>query len=186
MTAASTGLPSRPPLRGSPQRITNFMERLQAAYVRAVAASAGCNIVGEPEIDEGIDVMLSHNSVYHSAISDGTARLEIQLKATASPANICTNHIKASLSRERYDYFASANPSLHRIVIAMAMPKNQAHWTYSRPKGLSVHYQAYWVNLAGAPPATTDSVSIKVPRTQPFDDIALCDMMERIGQGGKP
>lgn len=58
-----------------------MMESLQISYVCAVAAAAGCGI-RSIEIDEGVDIVLTHISANHTAISDRVARLEIQMKAT--------------------------------------------------------------------------------------------------------
>lgn len=174
-----------PALRGSPSRQSEFKEQLQDGYLHAVCAAAGCGM-GFTKIDEGVDWTLTHRSTLHTASSDGVARLEMQLKATTKP--ISNGFVSASMSRSRYDYYRVVDPSIHKVVVVMSVPANQAHWIYAREKGLMLHRCAYWVNLAGAPAitGTAKSITVKAPITNVFNDISLCSIMEEIGKGGKP
>jgi len=162
------------------------MEQLQLSYLRAIAAAAGC-IVSQPEIDDGIDVDIRQRHHSHTAISDNTARLEVQLKSTANAARQSADHVSAQMRRDRFEYYAAPAPlSVHKIVVVMRQPTDPAHWTFVRPKGLTLHYASYWVNLSGQTSAASGLIAVKAPLTQVFDDIALCGMMERIGKGGAP
>jgi hypothetical protein len=158
------------------------MEALQESYVRAIVASAGAVVAGRPEVDEGVDLEIRHTSTAH-LLTDRVARLEIQMKATTLTRT--ATHITASMSAQRYNYFATSDPTMHKIVVIMAVPTDQAHWTFARDKGLTIHHAAYWVNLAGATPVTRKTI-VAAPLTQMFSDQALCDMMERIGRGDPP
>ena len=161
------------------------MEALQSSYVRAVAASAGCTIQGVPEIDEGIDLLLRHSSVQHVA-RDGVARLEVQMKATHRFNTSEISPVSVRLRQDRYNELVLPNPTVDRILVVMCIPQNQAHWSYTRPKGLTVHHCCYWANLAGNPAATAHQPTATLSRQNVFDDVALCDIMERMGRGGAP
>lgn len=176
--------PTRPPLRGSPKRHTDLMEAHQLSYLRAVAASAGAVIFGKPEIDEGIDVMLSHTADSHQ--HDHVAYLQIQMKSTSAFEGLTTDHVSATISAERWNFFCTPTPTLGKIIVIMSVPKDQADWTEAQHEALSVRYCAYWVNIEGQPEATTKTTTVSAPTSQIFNDVALCDMMERIGRGGKP
>ena len=177
--------PTRPPLRGSPKRHTDLMESLQESYLRAVAASAGCVIVGRPEIDEGVDVMLSHTADGHQY--DHTAYLNIQMKSTSAFEGVNAQSISASISGKRWNYFCAPNPTIGKIIVIMSLPKDQAKWTEAAHEALTVRYCAYWVNIEGRTPVDENTTTkVTAPKSQIFNDIALCDMMERIGRGGKP
>jgi hypothetical protein len=177
-------LSSQPAIRGYTDRYKNMMEALQVSYIRAIAASAGC-IVSEPEIDDGIDLTLTHKSDHHSHINDRVALLEVQLKATARKINASGN-LTVTMSHGRWEYFSTKDPIVNKIVVIMAMPSRQDYWTYARHKSLSIHYCGYWVNIAGATDSGAAEPTIRASQSQIFSDIALCDMMERIGQGGVP
>ena len=101
------------PLRGSLHRISDLKEAFEEAYVRAVVASAGCVIGGRPEIDEGVDMYLTHRADLH--LDDGVARLEVQLKATASASNIGDEQVSAQIRRKRYDYLRVENPTVAKL-----------------------------------------------------------------------
>ncbi|WP_345116471.1 DUF4365 domain-containing protein [Streptomyces drozdowiczii] len=142
-------LPSRPPLRGSPKRITDLMESFQEGYLRAVCASAGC-VIARPEIDEGIDVSVTHRADSHLA-TDRVARLEIQLKATTA-SDFGSDFVKVRLGQERYNYYAVSNPSVHKIVVGLAMPADQDQWIVSSHNALSVSSIRPDLRPATAPP----------------------------------
>jgi hypothetical protein len=162
------------------------MEAFQESYVRAVGAAAGCVFAGRPDIDEGTDVAFTHRSTSHTALGDNVARVEIQMKATGAAAPSGATHVSATMTRDRYNFYATSNPTVHRIVVIMVMPSSPAHWSSFQPNGLTLRHSAYWVNLAGVAPSQAKTPTVSAPVSQPFDDVAFCDMMERIGQGGAP
>jgi hypothetical protein len=169
-------------VRGSPQRITAFREQLQIAYLRAVAAAAGCG-VARPDPDEGVDAQISYRCPGPPMVD---ARLDVQLKTTtADPAG---GFVQAEMNRMRFDEFAATGPDLtvHKIVIIMRVPEDPGHWVYARDKGLTLHRGAYWVNLAGQTTSAKKKVKVKAPLDNLFDDVALCQIMQRIAAGGAP
>jgi hypothetical protein len=177
--------PSRPPLRGSPKRQTDLMEAFQFSYLRAIAASAGCVIAGVPEIDEGVDVLLSHTADSHQY--DRVAYLQVQMKSTSAFAGKGSEYVSARISGKRWNFYCADNPTIGKIIVVMSIPKDQAHWTFVRHKALSIHHCAYWVNIVGQPQVDENgATTVSAPKSQIFNDFALCDIMERIGQGGKP
>ena len=167
-------------VRGSPKRRTNFQEMLQTGYMHAVAAAAGCN-VKTYAIDEGIDFALEHRASSHL---HGRADLELQLKATTIGGR--SDFVTARVSRDRYDEYRYPDPTVHPIVVIMEMPTKQADWIRSTPEALLVHHRAYWVSLRGFDAVHSDEVYVRAPRENVFDDLALCKIMQRIGQGGAP
>lgn len=167
-------------VRGSPNRRTNFQEMLQTGYIHAVAAAAGCN-VKTYLIDEGIDLGLEHRASSHL---HGRADLEIQLKATTVGGR--SDFVTARVSRDRYDEYRHPEPTIHPIVVIMEMPTEQADWIRSTPEALLVHHRAYWVSLRGFDAVSGNDVTVRAPRENVFDDLALCEIMQRIGQGGAP
>lgn len=157
------------------------MEHLQIGYVRTVAAASGAVVSGVPEIDEGIDMVLTHKSEEHLY---GVARLEIQLKSTSRVPS--RGRLSVTLEADRFEYLRSEIPALGKILIVMSVPKEQDKWVLASKSMLKVRHAAYWANLADLPPAVGDSKTVSVPTSQIFDDVALCAIMARIGQGGRP
>lgn len=165
-----------PVVRGSSTRDTEMMESFQEAYVRGVAAAAGCVVYGKPEIDEGVDIVLTHRADIH-LIGDKTAHLEIQMKSSADGPIENGEYISATLRRSRYDDFRAENITVNKIVVILHMPENQEEWVTLGDTALSLHHLAYWVNLQGLP-AIADpeqkSITVRAPTSQYFDDVALC------------
>lgn len=171
-------------VRGSPQRKTNFMEEFQRAYLSAISAAAGC-LIADFSFDDGIDAQLNHRSPVHTSLTDQTARLEIQLKAThQAPPKL--GGASALMRNDRFDHFRTANPTMHKVVVVMHMPPDPADWVAANRKRLLLHHASYWVNLAGAAPSNAANPTVNAPRSNLFDDAALCAIMQRIGQGGAP
>lgn len=161
------------------------MEQLQLSYIGAIVAAAGC-IILTPSFDDGIDLTLSHQSLDHTALTDMTARVEVQLKATHDVSRISSSDISANLSRERFEYYSTSAPTLHKIIIIMDQPKDQKDWVDGQQASLSIYRASYWVNIAGLTSPAKESVKVKAPFTQLLNDISLCQMMERIGKGFAP
>jgi hypothetical protein len=143
---AQAGVVSAPVVRGSPTRMTEMMESFQEAYVRGVAAGAGCVIAGKPEIDEGVDVRLTHRADVHRQ-GDKTTHLEIQMKSSAAGPIENGKFVSASLSRARYDDFRANDLSINKIVVILHMPAEQENWLKVGDSALWLHHRAYWVNL---------------------------------------
>ena len=112
--------------------------------------------------------------------------LSLQLKSTRHKPK--DGHIAVQISRSRFRQYALAKPTVSVIVVAMAMPTLQEHWVYADARRLAVHGVSCWVNLAGQPePAGTGAkVTVNVPTSNVFDDVALARIMTTIGQGGRP
>ncbi|WP_426171643.1 DUF4365 domain-containing protein [Microbacterium sp. DWRC1-3] len=181
-TLSPEAAPPPPPIvRGSPKRLSNLKEAYQEGLVRAIAAASGV-VVAKPDIDEGIDLILTHRSNVHTV--DEVARLEVQLKATITAPG--SKGLSVQIAQERYDMLRSANPAVSKILIVMSVPQSQDDWIHLTDKRARVRHSAYWVNLDGAPSSTAKEPTVTAPLTQRFDDRALCDMMVRIGNGGKP
>ncbi|BCO46431.1 DUF4365 domain-containing protein [Mycobacterium intracellulare] len=188
MAAAQEGEDVLPAVvRGSPSRIDEMMEAFQEAYVRGVAAAAGC-VVGAPEIDEGVDVTLTHTSDIHLR-DDKKAHLEVQMKSSAYGPIENGQFVSTSLKRARYDEFRAVDVAVHKIIVILHMPVLQEDWLTVGADALHLHHRAYWVSIRGMPPipnAQQASFTVRAPTVQVFDDITLCHIMQRIGQKGAP
>lgn len=156
------------------------MEKFQYSVIQAFAAAAGCNVL-VPNIDEGIDVVLTHTLPRQARVS-----LEVQMKAVSSGWNADRSKIGAHMGRERYDELRSNDLSVDAIVVIMDLPRDQAQWIWSRHPYTVARHCCYWVNLCGAPERRGDRVTVWAPSANVFDDVELCGIMGRIRAGGNP
>jgi hypothetical protein len=171
------------PLRGE-LRIKDRMEMLQDAYFRAVVAAAGCTM-SKPDPDNGIDWQLTHESSRH--VEDPEVELKVQLKSTSTcgpdPQN---GFVSVVLDNDRFRMMARKPVTVNRVLVAMILPDNIDEWVTSGHQLFGIRHCCYWVNMAGMKPTGEKSSTVRVPTSQIFDDLSLCDIIARVGAGGAP
>ncbi|MFI1518353.1 DUF4365 domain-containing protein [Kitasatospora cineracea] len=160
------------------------MEMLQDSYLRAVAAAAGCQMA-KPEPDDGIDWTLTHSSAAHTA--DCQIDLKVQLKSTyVASSNPKSGFVSVNVQNDRLKLLARHPVMVHRILVAMIIPEDVASWVEASHDYLSLRHCAYWRSVTGVQPTGQEHSAVRVSTSQIFDDVALCQIMERIGKGGTP
>ncbi|MFJ1750315.1 DUF4365 domain-containing protein [Streptomyces sp. NPDC088116] len=177
-------LPERlAPLRGA-LATTACMETLQVGYLHAVAAAAGCSL-SQPFPDNGIDWHVSHSSPGH--LADDEATIKVQLKSTyqlaAHPQGLAFSF---ALDNEHLVKLARTPVSVHKILMVMIVPRTQDEWLRAGHDRLDLRHCCYWINLAGHPVTGRYRTTVRVATARIFDDRALCEIMTRVGSGGRP
>lgn len=147
-------------------------ERFSLAYISAVAAHAGYQVVeGRPIDKDSIDG--------HFEGDEGRRpRIEFQAKAT-SVAVLHPSHLAFPLPRKNYDDLR-ADVRVPRLLIVVLLPASEEEWLVQSEEELRLRRCGYWLSLAGWP-ATTNAatVSVNIPRTQMFDTAQLRALMGR-------
>lgn len=170
--------------RGMPSRESNLKERLQIGLIEVIAAAAGCNIA-QPQIDNGIDLMITHECPSKHEMS---GPLHVQLKATASKNrwNADRTRISAKLSHDRYDQFRMENPAYPRIIVIMDVDPEIQNWYQANDDFSKIKYRCYWTSIQGLGEVSgKNEVTVSAPRSQVFDDAALCTIFGKIKAGEK-
>ncbi|MFF1699187.1 DUF4365 domain-containing protein [Streptomyces sp. NPDC058257] len=181
---------------------TACMETLQVGYLHAVAAAAGCSL-SQPFPDNGIDWHVSHSAPGHTV--DDEVTIKVQLKCTYQiPPNPpsrrpppVTEGPSARLDRLGAAFsFTLDNPHLeklartpvavHKILVVMLVPRSQDDWLSASHDRLDLRHCCYWTNLAGHQVTGRRRTTVRVPTSRIFDDKALCEIMTRVGTGGRP
>jgi hypothetical protein len=177
-------LPERiAPLRGG-LATTSCMETLQVGYLHAVAAAAGCSLA-QPFPDNGIDWHVSHSSRGHAV--DDEVTIKIQLKCTHQVAPHPGGPSFAfTLDNEHLVKLARPSVSVHKILVVMLVPRAQKDWLRAGHDRMELRHCCYWINLAGHPVTGKRKTTVRIPTARIFDDRALCDIMTRVGAGGRP
>ncbi|MEU7024715.1 DUF4365 domain-containing protein [Streptomyces sp. NPDC046203] len=187
----SGGLPPQreAPLRGS-LATTACMETLQVGYLHAVAAAAGCSL-SQPFPDNGIDWHVSHSAAGHTV--DDEVTIKVQLKCTYQiPPRVPGTAAGASaafsftLDNDHLVKLARTPVAVHKILVVMLVPRSQDDWLRAGHDRLDLRHCCYWINLAGHPVTGRHRTTVRVPTTRIFDDRALCEIMARVGVGGRP
>jgi Domain of unknown function (DUF4365) len=147
-------------------------ERLSIAYVTAVAARAGCELM-EVHVDRnGVDGTIR-------AIKGTPVKIDVQLKATSSPT-VEADHVLFDLDVATYNVLRTTVVQAPQLLVLLLLPDDSLQWLAGDELSLAFRKCAYWLNLYGEP-ETTNSTSIRVrlPRTQMFHPTALADLMQR-------
>ncbi|MFJ4631843.1 DUF4365 domain-containing protein [Streptomyces sp. NPDC088847] len=195
------------PERTAPQRgslaTTACMETLQVGYLHAVAAAAGCSL-SQPFPDNGIDWHVSHGSPGHTV--DDEVTIKVQLKCTYQippnpparlppppskegtppPPRLMGRSFSFTLDNDHLRKLARTPVSVHKILVVMLVPRSQDDWLRASHDRLDLRHCCYWVNLAGHAITGRTRTTVRIPTSRIFDDRALCEIMTRVGTGGRP
>ncbi|MFB7867811.1 MULTISPECIES: DUF4365 domain-containing protein [unclassified Streptomyces] len=184
----SGGLPTQraDPLRGS-LATTACMETLQVGYLHAVAAAAGCSL-SQPFPDNGIDWHVSHSAPGHTVDDEVTVKVQLKCTYQIPPRRPVADPgtFSFTLDNEHLVKLARTPVAVHKILVVMLVPRDQGDWLRAGHDRLDLRHCCYWINLAGHPVTGRRRTTVRIPTARIFDDRALCEIMARVGVGGRP
>ena len=156
------------------------MEQFSRAYVKAVAAAAGCAYWTSAVDNDALDVQLRR------ATTTGVRRspqLDIQLKATTANC-VADDHIAFPLDIPTYDKLRPTNFAVPRILVVVVMHPDVENWTSHSEDALSLSRCGYWLSLVGQPEVANEyTKTVHLPRTQKFDAVGLDALFLRLSNG---
>jgi hypothetical protein len=159
------------------------METLQEAYLHAVAAAARCSL-SKPNRDRGIDWKISHQSTEH--LHDFEVDLRVQLKSTYQIApSVSLDFVSITLPNSQLIRLAHTPVITSTILIVMLVPRDIGEWIEVGSNHMKLRHCCYWENLEGHSITGQHETAVRVPTSQVFDEFALCEIMRRIGAGGR-
>jgi hypothetical protein len=147
-------------------------ERFSLAYISAIAAHAGFQVIEARPIDK--------DSVDGEIISDEgrRPRIEFQAKATARH-RLRADDFVFRLSVKNYNDLRR-DVRTPRLLIVVLLPTSEEEWLVHSEEELQLRHCGYWFSLAGWPPTTNAAtISVNIPRTQVFDTAQLRALMGR-------
>jgi hypothetical protein len=157
--------------------LSTQQENFGDSFLLAVAAHAGC-AYAKPETDnDSIDWTLSCRL-------SRRPKIDVQIK-TVLTDDALQEHISYPLKKKNYDDLILTDLLSPRILVVVAMPKNVDSWLEVQEEQLILRRSAYWVCLAGQPESdNTNSVSVHLPKNQPFNVPHLREMMKKVNEEG--
>lgn len=164
--------------------VSHRQEAFSVAYVRAVAAVAGFRVQEGPlPDDDSVDLTVTARG------PGGTIRspcLDLQLKCRLGRPDD-EPEWSYDLKAKNYDDLRHVDFMVPRILVVVAVPKEQQDWLYQDDEQLLMRHCAWWVSLRGLPRSENErTVRVRIPRNQRFDVPGLTGLMDRISQGGTP
>jgi hypothetical protein len=171
------------PLRGeiAVTRKTDLMELVQEAQFRASAAAAGCTIA-KPQPDDGTDWVVYHRNADHLVARQ--VSIEVQLRSTSRIAPPLGEELAFPLDSDTFDRLTE--PTIFpRVLIVCILPPNIEDWVRAdRVEDIfQLRHLSYWHSLRGMTRIGRTQTTVHIPTSQIFDDVALCDIMQRVGKG---
>ncbi len=152
---------------------SDIQERLSCAYLTAVAARAGCQVLSLPVDRNGFDFWIAPIQ------GSNTARIAVQAKATTRLARIGTGGIISfQLDRRTYDLLRG-NAICPMLLVVLDMPADRDSWLSVTEDGLLPRRAAFWKDMRGAPAITTDSVAVHISPENMFDHRAILKILEQ-------
>ena len=91
-----------------------------------------------------------------------------------------------SLSRDHYDWLRDPNTYNRKILVVLLVPKKLDDWIAMDPEQMLLRRGAYWVCLEGEPAVSTNSKTVLLPRSHAFNVDQLLEILQRVGDGGRP
>ena len=168
---------------------THVMERLSAAYINAVAASAGCSCSApEGGQDYGTDFDLEPVSDTRSGSVVIRPGIKLQAKATIT-ATIEDDCIKYIIKGKAFNKIVLANSNRRPTALVLyRMPQDQNLWLTRSDDHLRLSHSAYWDFLSGDQinPETTKVIRIPLSQYLSKDTIpGMFDIADRIMFGNR-
>lgn len=149
-------------------------EQLSVAFAKAIAAKAGY-VTSQPSLDrDSVDLTVS-------AGGDMSPSLALQMKAT-SVATWTDAGLPFVLKRKNYDDLR-ARRIIPLILVVLEMPQDESDWFIWKEDELVLRRCAWWLSIKGSPAIETESRTVHIPRSQPFNADSLPDLMRRIREG---
>jgi hypothetical protein len=150
----------------------DIKERLSIAFVSAVAAHAGCQIV-QWHIDK-----LSIDGTIR-AVSGSRACVDVQLKATSQNI-IDGDKVFFDLPIKNYDDLREEAQTHPHYLVVLHLPGRLKSWLKLSTTQLAIRGVAYWGNLVGLEASANQAARrVRMPTSQRFTPESLRDMINR-------
>lgn len=176
-----TTLATRPELqefmfRGLENQKEKLKEEFQTAVVQGIAAAAGCN-VARYSIDDGIDIMIAHNT---KELDEAHIRFQLKCTASSSPDK---NFVSVKVSKKRYDEYRKPNKTIPLILVAQTICSEQEKWIAHDGSYTIFGGRNFYLNLTGMEESQVQDggqVTVRVPTSNVFDDDALIHLFAQL------
>lgn len=156
-------------------------EQVSLAYAHAVATAARCSLEVVKVDHQTVDA-----TVRQTAVHDlwDLVTLDIQMKCTSQKKIVKADHIAFPIDTKYYDQLRSTRRQGDIILVVMIVPPEIDKWVRQTETDLHLSHVAYWVSLRGMPDVSTESTTVRIPRTNVFDVEQLLRILSCIGRGG--
>lgn len=160
----------------------HIKEGISKGYVKAVAHYTGLNIK-EYEYDYGMDGTFSGVRVRDNRIVSNGFNLDFQLKASV---NVIEEEdiVKYNLEAKNYNDLVDQDIGTPRILILYKLPRDKDKWINVNKDKTVFNCCAWWCYLRGSEPTSNrEKKTIRIPKSQIFDERSLKELMNKVMRG---
>ncbi|UAK29701.1 DUF4365 domain-containing protein [Nocardia asteroides] len=164
--------------------ISARQEQFSLAFVRMVAAAAGCSIKSHETDYDGVDVTIVASAEYAKFYCP---EFEIQIKCTTQQRLLRSHDLTWQLERERFLKLVSPKRFVPALLGVLLIPDDPDQLIDLSEDGLRSSSRMYWehaANLGGIEDEKA-SKTVHLPRSNLFDVGGLKGIMQSIGEGGQ-
>lgn len=159
------------------------------AFVRAIAAAAGCNHEPGPQLDDdSIDGAFRFFTDGEDPLASiKSPKFEYQLKGYSLQVDPAEGDFGYQLKAKNYNDLRSTKVTVPRILVVLLMPEQPADWlAHHAHLRMELFYHAYWVSLYGEPALEEgqESRTVRVPIGNEFTVGTVRDFIRRIETTG--
>lgn len=157
-------------------------QQISLAFTHAIITAARCTVVDLKVDVERVDYtvrQVAQHTVYSSA------QIDVQMKCTSQDV-LKSDGVHWTLSRDHYDKLRDPNTYNRKILVVLVVPKKFDDWVKVEKDQMLLAGAAYWICLEGEPAVDTDSKTVVLPKSNIFNVDQLLDILQRVGDGGKP
>lgn len=157
--------------------LNNQKEQFSLAYIRAVAAQAGCQTTLWEDDYNSVDGTL------RADFGRKVAKIDFQAKATSQQI-VRGENIHFPLPIKNYNDLRAADTTMPRILIVVLMPSDKSQWLTQNHERLCLRHCGYWLSLEKHQEVSnTTSVTVHIPLANMFNAEQLVDLMTRAEKG---
>ncbi|WP_280253623.1 DUF4365 domain-containing protein [Nocardia abscessus] len=164
--------------------ITARQEQFSLAFVRMVAAAAGCSVKSHETDYDGVDITIVASAEYAKYYCP---EFEIQLECTTQHRLLRTNDLAWQLERDRFLKLVSRKRFVPALLGVLLIPDDPDQLIDLSEDGLRSASRMYWehaANLGGIEDGKAGK-TVHLPRSNLFDVGGLKGIMQSIGEGGQ-
>jgi hypothetical protein len=162
----------------------HISESLSRAYVRAIAGRAGLNLAVR-EYDYGVDGSFDEVVVRQNRRVESGFSLSFQLKSSTQ-WQLNDTQVVYDLEVKTYNDLIlrrSMRTATPCILILLALPLDSMQWLICEETQLRLQGTCYWEYLSGSLSENSQSVRIRIPRSQRLNPESLLTLIENVKIG---
>jgi Domain of unknown function (DUF4365) len=162
----------------------NAMKELfSEAFVRMVAAAAGCYVKTHSADYDGVDLTITSQAdyeIYHGP------QLELQLKCTSRQELLREEHLAWQMNAGPYRKLTDPRRYCPAYLGVLLVPGDPLAWLEQDETRLATESRMYWQRARDLEPIADGAATktVRLPRSNLFDVEQLQAIMKSIGDGG--